>query len=186
MVASVGELRAVRAVLAEAAAELGVDSLPPLGLMIETPASAFLSDALAAEADFFSIGTNDLTQYVLAMDRTNAQLAAQADALHPAVLRAIDRTSRGAYARTTPVAVCGGLASDPLAAPLLIGLGVSKLSVTPAAAPRIKAVVRLLDSRACQSAAQAALDLDSAEAVRALVKTRWPQISEGTIGEGEA
>ena len=186
MVASLGELRAVRKALEEAAAELGVKTLPPLGLMIETPASAFLSERLAAEAEFFSIGTNDLTQYVLAMDRTNAQLAAQADALHPAVLRAIDRTSRGAYAGSTPVAVCGGLASDPLAAPLLIGLGVSKLSVTPAAAPRIKAVVRTLDSRACQSAAQAVLDLDSAEAVRALVKTRWPGINEGMIGEGEA
>jgi phosphoenolpyruvate-protein phosphotransferase len=186
MVASLGELRAVRRALEEAAAALGVETLPPLGLMIETPASAFLSDQLAAEADFFSIGTNDLTQYVLAMDRTNAQLAAQADALHPAVLRAIERTSRGASARPIPVAVCGGLASDPLAAPLLIGLGVSKLSVTPAAAPRIKAVVRTLDSRACQAAAQAALDLDSAEAVRALVRMRWPGISEGAIGEGEA
>jgi phosphoenolpyruvate-protein kinase (PTS system EI component) len=82
--------------------------------------------------------------------------------------------------------VCGGLASDPLAAPLLIGLGVAKLSVTPAAAPRIKAVVRTLDSRACQAAAQAALDLDSAEAVRSLVKTRWPQISEAASLEVEA
>ena len=186
MVASLGELRAVRKALEEAAVELGVKTLPPLGLMIETPASAFLSEQLAAEADFFSIGTNDLTQYVLAVDRTNAQLASQADALHPAVLRAIDRTSRGAYARSTPVAVCGGLASDPIGAPLLIGLGVTKLSVTPAAAPRIKAVVRMLDSRACQSAAQAALDLDSAEAVRAMVKTRWPGISEGVSGEGVA
>jgi multiphosphoryl transfer protein len=186
MVAALGELRAVRKALEEAAAELGIKALPPLGLMIETPASAFLSEQLAAEADFFSIGTNDLTQYVLAMDRTNAQLAAQADALHPAVLRAIDRSSRGAYARSTPVAVCGGLASDPLAAPLLIGLGVSKLSVTPATAPRIKAVVRTLDSRACQSAAQAAMDLDSAEAVRALVRTRWPGISEGATLEGGA
>src|SRR5262249_50648140 len=79
MVASLDELRAARMALEAAAVELGVESLPPLGLMIETPASAFLSDQLAGEADFFSIGTNDLTQYVLAMDRTNARLAAQAD-----------------------------------------------------------------------------------------------------------
>lgn len=186
MVASVGELRAVRAVLAEAAAELGVESLPPLGLMIETPASAFLSDALAAEADFFSIGTNDLTQYVLAMDRTNAQLAAAADALHPAVLRAIEATARGARSREIPVAVCGGLASDPLAAPILIGLGVGKLSVTPAAAPRIKAVVRTLHSGDCRKGAYAALELDSAAAVRALVRERWPQIAEASAVEEPA
>jgi phosphocarrier protein FPr/phosphocarrier protein len=184
MVASIGELRAVRAALAEAAAELKIKALPPLGLMIETPASVFLSEALAKEADFFSIGTNDLTQYVLAMDRTNAQLAAEADALHPAVLSAIERTCKGAQAQATPVAVCGGLASDPLAAPLLIGLGVSKLSVTPAAAPRIKAVVRVLDSRACQTAAQAALDLETAKAVRALVRSRWPELADAAILEG--
>jgi phosphoenolpyruvate-protein kinase (PTS system EI component) len=153
--------------------------------MIETPASAFLSDALAAEADFFSIGTNDLTQYVLAMDRTNAQLAAQADALHPAVLRAIEATTRGARAREIPVAVCGGLASDPLAAPILIGLGVGKLSVTPSAAPRIKAVVRTLNSGDCRKAAYAALALDGAEAVRALVRERWPQIVEASVREEE-
>lgn len=184
MVASVAELRTVRTALQAAAAELGVTATPPLGLMIETPASAFLSDALAKEADFFSIGTNDLTQYVLAMDRTNAQLAAEADALHPAVLRAIAQTCKGAQAHATPVAVCGGLASDPLAAPLLIGLGVSKLSVTPAVAPRIKAVVRSLDSKTCQAGAQAALDLDSAAAVRALVRERWPQLADITLPQG--
>jgi phosphocarrier protein FPr/phosphocarrier protein len=184
MVAQVGELRAVRKALVEAAGELGIATLPPLGLMIETPASVFLSEALAKEADFFSIGTNDLTQYVLAMDRTNAQLAAQADALHPAVLGAVARTCQGAAVHSTPVAVCGGLASDPIAAPLLIGLGVSKLSVTPAVAPRIKAVLRLLDSRACKAAAEAALDLEAAEAVRALVRTRWPELAEAAALEG--
>jgi phosphocarrier protein FPr/phosphocarrier protein len=184
MVASIGELRTVRKALAEAAGELGIKALPPLGLMIETPASVFLSEALAREADFFSIGTNDLTQYVLAMDRTNAQLAADADALHPAVLRAIDCTCRGAETQKTPVAVCGGLASDPLAAPLLIGLGVSKLSVTPAVAPRIKAAVRMLDSHACAAAAKAALFLETAEAVRALVRSRWPALAEAAVLEG--
>jgi phosphocarrier protein FPr/phosphocarrier protein len=183
MVASIGELRAVRAALESARAELGLETTPPLGLMIETPASALLAEPLAAEADFFSIGTNDLTQYVLAMDRTNPQLAAQADALHPAVLRAIDLTAKGARVHRRPVSVCGGLASDPVAVPILVGLGVFKLSVTPAMAPRIKALIRTLDGRDCQAAAQAALDLHSAAEVRALARARWPELAEGRPGE---
>src|SRR5262249_59902030 len=103
--------------------------------MIETPASALLAEQLAAVADFFSIGSNDLAQYTLAMDRGQTQL----DALHPAVLRLIRVTAAAGRAAGRPVAVCGGLASDPLAAPLLVGLGVDELSAVPPGIPRLKA-----------------------------------------------
>ncbi len=183
MVSSIAELRAVRAVLETAREELGLDASPPLGLMIETPASALLARALAEEGDFFSIGTNDLTQYVLAMDRTNPQLAGAADALHPAVLRAIALTVAGAAPRGRPVAVCGGLASDPVAAPVLIGLGVGKLSATPASAPRLKAFIRTLDTAACVAAAERALELESAAAVRAMVRGLWPELGDAPAGK---
>src|SRR5262249_44885595 len=139
---------------------------------------------LAAEAEFFSIGTNDLTQYVLAMDRTNPQLAAEADALHPAVLRTIQATVRGARARSRPVAVGGGLASDPVAAPILIGPGVYRLSAAPAVIPRLKAVIRNLSLEACREAARTATDLASAAEVRAMVRARWPELAGVDHKEG--
>ena len=110
MVASLAELRAVRAVLTELATELGV-AAPKLGVMVETPAAAITADLIAAEAEFLSIGTNDLAQYGLAMDRTNPQLAAQVDAMHPAVLRLVREAAKGGAKHSRPVSVCGGLAS---------------------------------------------------------------------------
>jgi phosphocarrier protein FPr len=99
--------------------------------MIEVPAAAVVSHALAAHADFFSIGTNDLTQYALAIDRQNPELASEADSLHPAVLRLIAMTVEGAKVHNRWVGVCGGLAGDPFGAALLAGLGVTELSMTP-------------------------------------------------------
>ena len=112
--------------------------------MIETPAAAVLADAIAREVDFLSIGTNDLAQYTLAMDRGHAELAARIDGVHPAVLRMIDITCKGAAVSGKPVAVCGGLAADPSAVPVLLGLGVSELSVVPTLIPQLKAQVRAL------------------------------------------
>lgn len=169
MVTDVGDLRAARAALEDAVRALGIPA-PPLGVMIETPASALLADQLAAEADFLSIGTNDLTQYVLAMDREHAELAARLDALHPAVLRLIAEVARAAEAAGKPVSVCGGLASDPLAAPILVGLGVRGLSVAPAAVPAVKAQLRTMTLQSCRHTASAALALDSAQAVRTLAR----------------
>lgn len=171
MIASLDELRAVRAVLDEAKRELGVTDKVELGVMIETPAAAMTADLLAAEADFLSIGTNDLTQYVLAMDRGNPELAARIDALHPAVLRMIDQTCKGAARHRRWVGVCGGLASDVAATPILLGLGVTELSTTASIAPEVKARVRGLSLEACRSLAAQALDQTSSEAVRALVKS---------------
>jgi len=167
MVSSLAELRAVRAVLAELAADLGVPS-PKLGVMVETPAAAVTADLLAAEADFLSIGTNDLAQYALAMDRTNPQLAAQVDAMHPAVLRLVRDAAAGGAKHGRPVSVCGGLASDLAAAPILIGLGVTELSASPAVVPELKAAIRSLTMAQCREIAERALNQTSAAEVRAL------------------
>ncbi len=171
MIASLSELRAVRAVLNE----LGAPSTTQLGIMIETPASAVIAARFAREADFFSIGTNDLTQYTLAMDRGHAQLAPQIDAFHPAVLSLIAQAAAGAATRDRPVAVCGGLAGDPLAAALLIGLGVRELSMPAGVVARLKETVRALDLDRCRAAAAEALQQDSPEAVRAIAATYLPE-----------
>jgi phosphocarrier protein FPr/phosphocarrier protein len=170
MVASLAELRAVRAMLAE----LGAPAETQLGIMIETPASAVLASQLAGEADFFSIGTNDLTQYTLAMDRGHAVLAPQIDALHPAVLTLIAQAAAGAAGHGKPVAVCGGLAGDPLAAALLIGLGVRELSMPAGAIARMKETVRALSLDRCRAAATEALAQSSPQEVRTLATRYLP------------
>jgi phosphocarrier protein FPr/phosphocarrier protein len=167
MVASLAELRAVRGMLAEIAADLGV-AAPKLGVMVETPAAAVTADLIAAEADFLSVGTNDLAQYALAMDRTSPQLAAQVDALHPAVLRLVRETVAGGAKRGRTIAVCGSLASELAAAPILIGLGVTELSAAPAAIPELKAAIGDVTLAQCRDIAGRALALASAAEVRAL------------------
>jgi phosphoenolpyruvate-protein phosphotransferase len=163
MIASLAELDTVAAMIER----LGGNA--ELGVMVETPAAAMTADLLARKASFLSIGSNDLTQYALAMDRGNAAVAAGVDGLHPAVLRLIARTCRDAGKHNRLVAVCGGLAADPLAVPILLGLGVRELSVPPARIAAIKALVGQLTLGACQALAAEALVLDSAPAVRAFV-----------------
>ncbi|MGN6817185.1 MAG: phosphoenolpyruvate--protein phosphotransferase [Sphingomonas sp.] len=170
MVADRAELIETREALARLASELRVGA-PELGIMIETPAAALTAAALAAEADFFSIGSNDLSQYALARDRTNPAVAAGLDGLHPAVLRLIDETVRGGAAHGRWTGVCGGLAAQPEAIPLLIGLGVSELSVPGAAVAETKALVRTLDFSRCRAVAAQALSAPDADAVRALVRS---------------
>ena len=169
MVAGVDEMIAVRAALDTLRAELGVGPVQ-LGAMIETPAAAATADLIAAHADFLSIGSNDLTQYVLAMDRGNPALAAGIDGLHPAVLRLIRMTCEGAASRDVPVSVCGGLAADPLAGPILIGLGVRTLSVPPARVPATKALVAGLTLATAQALAAQAVAAATAAEVRDLAR----------------
>ncbi|MEH3158700.1 MAG: phosphoenolpyruvate--protein phosphotransferase [Sphingomonas taxi] len=169
MVASVAEMIAVRTALDALRAELGIGPVP-LGAMVETPAAAATADLIAAHADFLSIGSNDLTQYVLAMDRGNPALATGIDGLHPAVLRLIGITCQGAAQRGVPVSVCGGLAADPLAAPILIGLGVRTLSVPPARVPATKALVAGLTLAATQALAEGALAAIGPAEVRTLAR----------------
>jgi phosphocarrier protein FPr/phosphocarrier protein len=170
MVADRAELVAARDALARHAVDLGV-AAPELGIMVETPAAALTAAALAVEADFFSIGSNDLSQYALARDRTNPAVAAGLDGLHPAVLRLIDETVRGGATQGRWTGVCGGLAADPEAVPLLIGMGVTELSVPGAAVAETKALVRTLDLARCRAVAAQALTAPDADAVRALVNS---------------
>jgi phosphocarrier protein FPr/phosphocarrier protein len=169
MVSSLAELNQVRAMAEAARREAGHEPPIQIGVMIETPAAAVTADILAIQADFLSIGTNDLTQYVLAMDRGDPRMASGIDALHPAVLRMIATTTAGARKHDRPVTVCGGLAADVTAAAILIGLGVTELSAPPAILPEIKAAVRELTMAACQALAARALDCASAAEVRALL-----------------
>jgi phosphoenolpyruvate-protein phosphotransferase/dihydroxyacetone kinase phosphotransfer subunit len=178
MVALPAELRAAKRLLAEARAEVAGRGQPTpehieLGIMVEIPATALQAERFAPEVDFLSIGTNDLTQYTLAAERGNAQVAALGDGLHPAVLHLIALTVSAAHAhgRQAWVSVCGELAADPLAARLLVGLGVDELSMMPAAIPQTKAIVRGLRYETAQAQARAALALESAEAVRATFKS---------------
>ena len=174
MVTDAGELVRLRARIDELARESGRTEPIEVGVMIEVPSAALLADQLSQHADFLSIGTNDLTQYTLAMDRCQADLAAQSDGLHPAVLRLVAATVQGAQKHGKWVGVCGALAGDPVAVPLLVGLGITELSVDPVAVPGIKARVRNLDYQLCRQRAQDALALDSAQAVRAVSREVWP------------
>ncbi|QKM48442.1 Phosphoenolpyruvate-protein phosphotransferase [Burkholderia glumae] len=175
MVTDVGELVRIRERIDGFAREAGRGEPIEVGVMIEVPSAALLADQLAQHADFLSIGTNDLTQYTLAMDRCQADLAALADGLHPAVLRLIDAAVRGAQKHGKWVGVCGALGGDPLAVPILVGLGVTELSVDPVSVPGIKARVRGLDYALCRQRAQDLLSLESAQAVRAASREIWPQ-----------
>jgi phosphoenolpyruvate-protein phosphotransferase len=141
MLTALEELDATREVLARVAAELELVA-PPLGVMIETPAAVALADRLAAQVDFFSIGTNDLVQYTLAVDRGNERVAAAYDPFHPAVLLEIRRTAEAALAAGIPCSVCGELAGNPVATPLLLGLGIRELSMTPFLVTAVRQVVR--------------------------------------------
>jgi phosphocarrier protein FPr len=169
MIAELGELRQAKAILEQERAALNV---PPVrtGIMIEVPSAALLADKLAPEVDFFSIGTNDLTQYTLAMDRGNAGLAARQDGLHPAVLRLISLTAEAAHRHGKRVDLCGELGSDALAIPILVGLGVDELSVSIPAIPTVKAQIRTIQLSSAQQLARQALECASAADVRELAR----------------
>ena len=180
MIATLNELRDVKAMLGEEAASLGV---PPVaaGIMVEVPATAIMAAQFAREANFFSIGTNDLTQYTLAMDRGHPKLAPQVDGLSPAVLRLIAHTVRGAQPLGRRIGVCGAIASDPGAVPILLGIGVDELSVSLPAIPAVKAQIRGLRLDECQRLAERALAAESAQEVRALVPDPHAQPTPGNV-----
>lgn len=169
MVGSVAEWRAAREMTQRLRLEIPVADLQ-LGIMIEVPSAALLAPVLAKEVDFFSIGTNDLTQYTLAIDRGHPTLSAQADGLHPAVLQLIDITVRAAHANGKWVGVCGELAADPLAVPILVGLGVDELSVSARSIPEVKARIRDLNMAQLKLLAAQALVAGSPDEVRASVE----------------
>jgi phosphoenolpyruvate-protein phosphotransferase len=176
MVSTVDEVRQAKAMLAEVSRDVKAVTANgprmPVGIMIEVPAAAIGADLLAREVDFFSIGTNDLTQYLFAADRTNPELGPLADSLHPALLRLIDQVVKAAHEHRRWVGICGEMASDLWAVPLLVGFGVDELSVHPPMVARIKAIVRQLSAADCATVAAAALKLEGGNAVRHLLEQR--------------
>jgi phosphotransferase system enzyme I (PtsI) len=166
-VSSLQEVRAARALLAEGKAELaarGIDTPPvPVGIMIEVPSAAFTASLLAREVDFFTIGTNDLIQYTLAVDRTDERVSDRYEPLHPAVLRLLRQVRRGAMRHGIPVSVCGEMASDPLLLRLLIGCGLTDFSMTPGAIPMARRVVEETDAGAMARIAAKVLTLGTVE-----------------------
>jgi phosphoenolpyruvate-protein phosphotransferase len=168
MVTDVAEITAVRTAVERLSTELGIKSRIRLGAMVETPAAALTAACLLREVDFLSIGSNDLTQYTLAMDRGHAELAGRTDALHPAVLKLIALAASAGEDAGKTVAVCGAAAADRIAVPILIGLGIRELSVVPAAIPAIKRQIRTLRVADCRALASRCLQASSAAQVRAL------------------
>jgi len=167
MIATPNDFLRAREMTEKVRREMGAPKVE-LGVMIEVPSAVTMAEDLAELADFFSIGTNDLTQYALAIDRTHPLLAKRADSLHPAVLRLIEATVKAAHKKGKWVGVCGGLAADPLGALILTGLGIDELSMPPALVPQIKALLRREDLATLSSLAKRALSQRDARAVRAL------------------
>ncbi len=170
MIGAFSELKAAKTLVAEVKAELKAEKIPfdtkiQVGIMIEVPSAVAIADQLAKEADFFSIGTNDLTQYVMAADRGNARVADLAQALQPAVLRMIKQTVEAGHAAKIWVGMCGELAGNAQATPLLVGLGLDELSMNAPAIPAVKAAIRTITEFDAKRLAEKALQLDSAEAV---------------------
>ncbi len=175
MISDLDELRRASALCEEVAAELARGGVPfdpelEIGIMVETPSAVWVADFLARQSAFFSIGTNDLIQYTLAMDRDNERLSHLYQPLHPAVLRSIRHAVDAAHAHGRWAGVCGEMASDPRNAVLLVGLGVDELSVTPFELPRVKAAVRGVTYEQARGLAEQALALPSAETVEELVR----------------
>ena len=175
MVSSVDEVRRVR----DRLKDLSNGKPIKLGAMVETPAAALIAESLAKEADFLSIGTNDLAQYTLAMDRTNARVAPLIDALHPAVLRLIAMTAEAGMRSGITVSVCGNVASDPIGALLLVGFGIRELSGVPAAFPLVRQAIARVTAAQCRELAARALELESGVQVRALTADLLNEGAEG-------
>jgi phosphotransferase system enzyme I (PtsI) len=191
MVSGVHELREVRKLLTRAIRDIDARGLPraakiPLGVMIEVPSAAVMADVFAREAEFFSLGTNDLIQYALAIDRTSQSLASLASPFDPSIVRLIAGVVRAAADHSIPVSICGAMASDPLAATLLVGLGLRELSMEAAAIPEIKEVIRRITVAECEAIASAALACDTADGVEGLVARAFaPRLYDLLTGSGE-
>jgi phosphotransferase system enzyme I (PtsI) len=182
MISGLDELNQANALVEEYKAELRQEKVPfdenlEIGAMIETPSAAIVADALAKRLKFFSIGTNDLIQYSLAVDRLNEKIAHLYEPTHPAILRLIRTTIQAAQAQKIKVSVCGEMASDPVLAPLLIGLGVDELSVAPALVPPVKFLIRRLKVTEAKALAEFALQCESAAEILARCQELAHQIA---------
>ncbi len=185
MVCAAGELRAARAILKKVMGELEREKIPfnpaiEVGVMIEVPSAALTADIMAPEVDFFSIGTNDLIQYALAVDRVNEKIAHLYQPLHPAVLRLIEETVSAAHRRHIWVGMCGEMAGDLLSVPILLGMGIDELSVSPMLVPEVKKLIRSLDLTEARRLTERALRFSSARRIenesRRLIKKAAPML----------
>lgn len=180
MISGVEELLTAREALAEAAHELteeGIEHVDriPIGAMIEVPSAALISDTLAAHCDFFSIGTNDLIQYTIAVDRGNEKTAHLYDPFHPGVLKLIDMVVRSGHAAGITVAMCGEMAADPYAAAFLLGVGLDEFSIGAAAVPEVKRIIRALDLASAKTLAKQALSLSHSAEITQLLHEQAPE-----------
>jgi phosphotransferase system enzyme I (PtsI) len=175
MISTLEEFRAAKKILEECRQELrkkgtAFDEKMEVGIMVEVPAAALAADSLAKEADFFSLGTNDLIQYTLAVDRVNDEVAELYDPLNPAILRLIDRTVQAARAAGRWVGICGEMAGDPDYAPILVGMELDELSVSPALVPRVKKTIRDLSFADCRAAVKEILAEATSENIRKILR----------------
>ncbi|AFM22286.1 MAG TPA: phosphoenolpyruvate--protein phosphotransferase [Acetomicrobium flavidum] len=170
MISSLWEIRRAKTLIQKAASQLDDKGMRygklKVGIMIEIPSAAIMAEELAKEVDFFSIGTNDLTQYTLAVDRGNSKVSQWYDHLHPAVLKLIAMTSKAAKTQKIELGICGEMAGDPFALPVLLGLGFDELSMSPPAIPKIKRLVRKFQAERAKQVAQMALSMKDADEVR--------------------
>lgn len=190
LVTTVQELRQAKAIVRDVMEDLAEEGIPfdpdvPMGMMVEVPAAAVIASSFARDAAFFSIGTNDLVQYTLAVDRTNERVADLFTAMHPAVLRLVRDTMRGAKSRKIPVSCCGESAAELDFAVLLIGLGVRTLSVGSYSIPQVKRLVRSVSADECARIARRALSLESPSDVSAYVRERVRKAMPGVYDSGE-
>jgi phosphotransferase system enzyme I (PtsI) len=181
LVSSLQEFRQARWVLNEVAEDLTEEGVPhdravKVGMMVEVPSAALMADAFAREVDFFSIGTNDLIQYTLAVDRTNERVASMFNPAHPAVIKLIKDVARVSRRRGIPLSCCGESAGDPDFAILLLGLGVRTLSATAASLPQLKRLVRSVSIEQCERIARRVLSFDSDVSVAAFLRDQTRKI----------
>jgi phosphotransferase system enzyme I (PtsI) len=176
MISRVEEVRRAKELLDEAKRELvdegiAFDHKMPVGIMVEVPAAVLQAEELAREVDFLSLGTNDLTQYLLAVDRNNRKVASLYDPLHPAVLRAIASTARAAKKAGKPIGICGEMAADPVCALVLVGLGINQLSMGSFFIPSIKRLVRSIEYSAARDIARKVLEMSSVQEIKGYLFT---------------
>jgi phosphotransferase system enzyme I (PtsI) len=190
MISRMDEIRATKKILAEVTASLDKDGLPyekniEIGVMIEVPSAALIADAMAREVDFFSIGTNDLIQYTMAIDRANRHVAHLYTPLHPAVLRLIKMVADAGHRQKTPVFMCGEMAGEPLYLPILLGMGLKELSTTAQSIPVIKNAIRTLDDKACHAFLQEVLKESAIEKIEAMVKDTYGDLLNNNLSQWE-
>jgi phosphotransferase system enzyme I (PtsI) len=186
LISTVMELRTAKMVLADVCEDLEEHGIPcrrdvPVGIMVEVPSAAVMIDQLAPAVDFLSIGTNDLIQYTLAVDRTNKDVVALYNSCDPAVLRLIAQTCEGAKKCNKPISLCGQMSSNPIYTMLLIGMGLRSMSVSPSAVPEIKQACRAVTIPQCEAVAQRVATMDNARDIKQYLKEELRKVAPGLV-----